>query len=114
MMYFQTKPPKYNFANITVPVQAYFTRNDKYVGVATAMSVVKELGLKESDYLMIEGNKLEHHDVVWGWDARCWVYDHLLERMERIESSRSEERLYHRRNMKAYVKCLPFENACRK
>ncbi|XP_003743442.2 gastric triacylglycerol lipase [Galendromus occidentalis] len=110
--YGKTKPPRYNFSDVTVPVQYYFTKNDKYFGVATAQSLIKDLGIKDSDYKMIDGNGLEHHDTVWGWDARCYVYDHLLDRLDALESSRSLIRKVFRQRMSRSAKSLPFEDGC--
>lgn len=96
----------------------YFAKKDNYFGPETAMELVRELGLRRSrnpyhTYVLLESETLEHHDVVWGFDARCTVYDDLLGWFEDIESNRCSKRRNFRRRMKQYAARLPFDKPCR-
>ncbi|OQR66889.1 lipase 1-like [Tropilaelaps mercedesae] len=92
----------------------YYTRNDIFTGIATAYKVLAELNVPQSNYRIIDGNRLSHFDTLWGWDARCWIYNHLLARLETLELQRADKalRYYRSRTVPQFQKGLEFEDGC--
>lgn len=106
----QADPPSYNFHDVGVDYSVYFTTNDMFTGVGTAARVIDDLQIDPENYKFIED--LSHLDVVWGWDSRCEVYDHVIERFNRIEMTRGREKAAYRRRAANFVANLGLMNSC--
>lgn len=94
----------------------YIVPRDKYFGMKTAMALVKELRLEEDDerrgFKVLDSLKMEHHDVVWGYTARCYVYNNLERWFHtRLEENMEEKYYNYRRDAKENAKNLTGE-AC--
>ena len=93
----------------------YYTQNDIFTGVETAKEVIAKLKLNASDYEILDGLRMSHHDTLWGWDARCWIYDSLVARLDGIEEGRGALKAqYYRETVPQYVSTLQLENGCKK
>lgn len=60
------------------------------------MKLVREMGLGPKynrGYRIIKSPTLGHHDLVWGFDTRCYVYDDMIRYIERLEGMRGAARL---------------------
>lgn len=51
-------------------------------------------------------------DIMWGWDARCWVYDDLISEFDTIEFRRDTDRWEYRGRMQDYQEELPYGKPC--
>lgn len=109
----QTKPPTYDFTNIKVPLAMYFVKNDVFTGMDTTKRLISELKLKRQDYKIIDGHSLSHQDVLWASDARCWIYDSVIARLDNIEKGRGPARSnYFTNTVPRYLDSLQLEHNC--
>ena len=81
-----------------------------FTGVGTAARVIVDLEIAPENYKFVED--LTHLDVVWGWDSRCEVYDHVIDRFNGIEMTRGREEAGYRRRAANYVESLGLVNSC--
>ena len=105
----------YNFTDVKVPIAMYYTVNDIFTGVATAKQVIAEFKLDSADYEIVDGLRMSHHDTLWGWDARCWIYNSLIARLDSIEEGRGAEKIqYYQTTVPRYVSQLELDDGCKR
>ena len=93
----------------------YYTMNDIFTGVTTAKKVISEFKLSSADYEIVDGMRMSHHDTLWGWDARCWIYDSVVARLDSIEEGRGPAKAqYFQVTVPQYIATLNLENGCRR
>lgn len=93
----------------------YYTANDIFTGVQTAKRVIADFKLNPADYEIIDGLRMSHHDTLWGWDARCWIYDAVIARLDSFEEGRESLRAeYFATSVPQHVTRLQLENGCKR
>lgn len=98
-----------------MPIALYYTANDIFTGVETAKQVIAQFKLNTSDYEIVDGLRMSHHDTLWGWDARCWIYNSVLARLDSIEDDRGPEKIrYFQTTVPQYVSQLQLEDGCKR
>ena len=107
---FQTDPPKYDFAAIEVPFSLFYVENDSFNGPESIQAVIKMLHAREVK--IIEGDQLSHIDVVLATDARCYIYNDILSKFNKLEADRDEDRKSFRSKVETHLKQLPYADGC--
>lgn len=64
--------------------------DDAFAGTGTIKELIKRLNLSDSEYFLIEDSQFSHHDSNWGWDARCFIYDKIVDLFDRQELERAK------------------------
>lgn len=112
---FQEEPPVYNLTALRVPFEMYFSADDLIAGPATIKNIVT--AFRPNAYHIIENKQLTHQDTLWAWDARCSIYDRIIDSFDRLELQRAElddkkRADYRLVTVPEFVKTLQLERTC--
>ncbi|XP_031830114.1 lipase 3 [Nomia melanderi] len=79
-VYGQARPPKYNVANIKIPVYIFYSSKDQLVNEQDIRKLYMEL--PNAQKFMVPLKDFSHLDFVWGKDVDTLLYNRVLSRME--------------------------------
>lgn len=77
----------YDFTAVRVPLQLFTNIDDVFTGAKTYKKLVERLSPVE--HYMIEDPLVTHQDANWGWDARCYFFDRIVDAFDRLELQRA-------------------------
>ncbi|XP_033337986.2 lipase 3 [Megalopta genalis] len=78
--YGRSSPPKYNLANIKIPIYIYYGSDDQLVSDTDVRRLSKEL--PNAQRYLVPYQHFSHIDFVWGKDVDTLLYNRVLNRME--------------------------------